>query len=99
MPQLPGMYCFLYEVDGTAVSAAISYELPSGDCTFYFVATAPEFQGRGFGLSVMQAALHHAKQNGCTTATLQSSKHGPPLYLKLGLRDLGNAVNLWERQP
>lgn len=88
---------FAIDKDGDPAAVAMSLHLPSGDCSFYWVATEPDHHRQGFGSRVMTKALLHAIENGCTTTTLQASNHGGgPLYLSMGFRDLGKSVNLWE---
>lgn len=53
-----------------------------------FVATPPEFQGRGYGAAVTTAAMTRAHRSGATWAWLQSSPAGYPVYQRLGFREL-----------
>lgn len=92
----PGARCFIAEQDGEEAAVVIS--LPNGeDCSIAWVATDPEHQGRGLAKAAMVAALKAAAEDGFVTTTLQASAAGYPLYERLGYRDLGRAVNLWQR--
>lgn len=57
------------------------------------VATRAEYRGRGQAASLVRAALWDAKQRGCTTAVLQASSRGYPLYKRLGFIDSGFVYN------
>jgi GNAT superfamily N-acetyltransferase len=43
---------------------------------------------RGLGTAVTAAQLHAARDRGCTTASLQSTRMGEGVYRSLGLRPL-----------
>jgi GNAT superfamily N-acetyltransferase len=77
-----------------ACVATIEYR---GDCGVYWVGTVPEARGRGLASALMIAALSDARDNHCTTTTLQSTKAGHPVYERLGYRDLGT-IEMWERR-
>ena len=46
----------------------------------------------------MRQALADARENGCTTTTLQATEVGERLYTNLGYRQLC-VMQLWERRP
>jgi GNAT superfamily N-acetyltransferase len=97
--QPQGARCFIAEHDGRAVASVVSFA-NGDDCGIFWVATDPVVQGRGFARAAMTAALKRAIDEGFTTTTLQSSKAGAQLYLRLGYQDLGRTVNLWQhREP
>lgn len=53
----------------------------------HWVATHPDYQGRGLGRMVILAVLHHFRESGCTGAVLETDDHRLPairLYLSLG---------------
>lgn len=95
--QPEGARCFIAQADGKDVASVVSFA-NGDDCAIFWVAADPVFQGRGFAKAAMTAALKTAKQDGFRTTTLQSSKAGGPLYLRLGYQDLGRSVNLWQRR-
>lgn len=66
-----------------------------GDCGVYAVATRPSSRGRGLASVLMRHALADARDRGCTTSSLQSSKIGFSVYSHLGYRDVC-AVDTWE---
>ncbi|MFY9488378.1 MAG: GNAT family N-acetyltransferase [Solirubrobacterales bacterium] len=92
------MFMFSAIVEGERVACNLVQHLPGGDCSVYFVATAPAHRSQGLGRAVMEASLHHACDAGCVTTSLQASDKGFPMYLKLGYRDLGRKVELWEHR-
>jgi GNAT superfamily N-acetyltransferase len=92
-----GARCFIAEADGAAVASVVSFA-NGDDCAIYWVATDPVFQGQGFAKAAMTAALKAAVADGFRTTTLQASKAGAPLYLRLGYEDLGRTVNLWRKR-
>jgi len=44
----------------------------------------------------MRTALRAARDQGCTSTSLEASAAGRPVYARLGYRDLGE-TQLWER--
>jgi ribosomal protein S18 acetylase RimI-like enzyme len=95
--QPAGVRCFIAESDGAAAASVVTF--PNGeDCGIFWVAADPAFQGRGLARSAMTAALKAAADDGFRTTTLQATKAGAPLYLRLGYNDLGRSVNLWEKR-
>lgn len=94
-----GAYCFFVSEGDLPVACVMTLHTDDGDCVVYFVATDPDHRRAGHATRAMYAALRHAKDNGCETTTLQASKHGAPVYERMGYSDLGVAVNLWERRP
>jgi len=71
------------------VAAALAYDV-EGDCGIYNVATVVRARRRGFATAVTAAQLHHARNRGCETASLQSTPMAERLYAALGFRDLGS---------
>lgn len=65
------------------------------DCCVTGVATPPEHRGRGIASWLMQRALAEARERGLTTASLQATRAGAPIYERLGFRDLG-FIEMWE---
>lgn len=65
------------------------------DCCITGVATPPEHRGRGIASWLMHRALEEARDAGMTTASLQATRAGAPLYERLGFRDFG-FIEMWE---
>ncbi len=94
--ELPGVVFHVACLDGEPVACAGGHD-HEGDCCITFVATLPEARGRGLAQRLMILVLREATDRGCTTASLQATKMGYPLYAKLGFRDLG-PLQMWERR-
>lgn len=80
--------------DGEPVGCVGTIEIDE-DCCVTGVATPPEHRGRGIASWLMQRALAEARERGLTTASLQATRAGAPLYERLGFRDLG-FIEMWE---
>jgi ribosomal protein S18 acetylase RimI-like enzyme len=50
----------------------------------WHVYVLPKFERRGIGRALTKAAIDHLKQLGCTTAGLNASEAGEPLYTSMG---------------
>jgi GNAT superfamily N-acetyltransferase len=66
-----------------------------GNACVQFVATHPDARGQGLAIGLMRQALRAARERGCTTTTLESTKLGRPVYERLGYRPLGT-LGMWE---
>lgn len=65
------------------------------DCLITGVATPPEQRARGIATWLLCRVLAEARERGLTTASLQATRSGAPLYERLGFRDFGS-VEMWE---
>ena len=65
------------------------------DCCVTGVATPPEHRGRGIATWLVCRALAEAREAGMTSASLQASRAGAPIYERLGFLDLG-FIEMWE---
>lgn len=81
-------------VDGEPACALFALEA-DGDCYFWFVATAPQFRGRGLASELVRHALRAAQTRGCTTTTLESTAMAESTYARLGFRPYGR-YRVWE---
>src|SRR5215212_9133569 len=96
---LPNGILHGYRVDHNGKPAAVALALHHGDdCGVSFVATVPKARRKGLASQVMRQALTAARQDGCTTTTLQATDVGEKLYTNLGFRHLC-LMQLWERRP
>ncbi len=75
-------------LDGRDVGTALAYD-HDGDCGIYNVVTVPEARGRGIGAALTALQLHHARERGCATASLQSTGIAERVCASVGFRDLG----------
>jgi GNAT superfamily N-acetyltransferase len=60
----------------------------------YNVATPPAHRRRGYGAAMTWAAIDEGRRRGCTSAVLQASVAGYPVYRAMGFVDLGRYVQL-----
>ncbi len=81
--------------DGAEPAGCVGAIEVGEDCCITGVATPPEHRGRGIASWLMQRALEQAHDAGKTTASLQATRAGAPLYECLGFRDLG-FIEMWE---
>lgn len=65
------------------------------DCLVTGVATPPEHRGCGIASWLIWQALAEARSGGLSSASLQASRAGAPLYERIGFRDLG-FIEMWE---
>ena len=74
-------------VDGEPVSTAFAYIDEGGMGGLYFVATATEARGRGFGSATVSAALGELERWGASSCILHATELGRPVYAALGFSD------------
>jgi GNAT superfamily N-acetyltransferase len=92
----PEMRTYFGSIDGETLGCAGAFAHES-DCQITYVAVLPEGRGRGISGRLMARALADAADQGLETTTLQSTKLGFPIYVKLGYRDIGE-LRMWERR-
>ena len=74
---------YMGSVAGQDVCTALSFTV--GDATWlYNVGTVEEFRGRGYGRAITAHAVAQAARDGATTAFLETSDDGFPVYRRLG---------------
>jgi GNAT superfamily N-acetyltransferase len=76
---------FYASLDGEPAACSMNF-YGGGVCGIYCVATVPESRRQGLGEAVVNRCLAAAAVDGYTSAVLQSSSMGLPLYEKLGFR-------------
>lgn len=64
-----------------------------GNAGIHEVSSMPEHRRKGIGAALVNRAFDIAVQKGCTYATLQASEMGYPLYLHLGMEEVGYVHN------
>lgn len=72
-------------VKGHPVATSVGFS-HAGVGGVFFVATLPEFRGKGYGAALTWRAALEARREGCRASYLQASEMGYPLYLKMGYR-------------
>ena len=93
---LSGLRTYFGSIGGETVACAGAFA-HGGDCEIVFVAVLPEGRGRGVSGRLMARALADAAEQGLETTTLQATKLGYPVYVKLGYADYGE-LQMWERR-
>ena len=74
---------------GDESSVAMAYDIGE-DTAVWFVATLPHAQRQGRANQILRRLLLDARERGQTTASLQGSSAGQPLYERLGFRTVGS---------
>jgi GNAT superfamily N-acetyltransferase len=87
---------YVARVDGAPASSVVAIH-HDGDCGIYCVATVPAGRGGGLSSELMRLALRDARDQGCTTTSLESSKAAESLYARLGYRSFGR-MGMWGRR-
>ncbi len=59
------------------------------EATITWVATVPDFRGRGAAAAVMGLMLHRAAELGAPTVRLSAQGHAVPFYRRLGFQPVG----------
>jgi ribosomal protein S18 acetylase RimI-like enzyme len=93
---LSALRTYLGSIDGETVACAGAFTHGS-DCEIVFVAVLPEGRGRGISGRLTARAIADAEEQGLETTTLQATKLGYPVYVKLGYADCGE-LQMWERR-
>lgn len=88
---------WLVAVEGERAIACAGVIDVGDDACVTAVATVPERRGDGLASIIVARLLAGAAERGLSTATLQASRAGAPVYERLGFRDVGN-TEMWERR-
>jgi GNAT superfamily N-acetyltransferase len=75
-------------MDGRVVATA-AVVLTGDVAGLYWIATAPEYRGRGVGAELTTSAMEIARDHGAGLCTLQASTMGEPVYRRLGFAGVG----------
>jgi ribosomal protein S18 acetylase RimI-like enzyme len=84
---LPGVHCYLGEVDGNPVSTGLGV-ITDASVGVFNIATPPECRRRGYGAALTSRIVKDAFKAGAASAWLQSSTEGYSIYEGLGFRNL-----------
>jgi ribosomal protein S18 acetylase RimI-like enzyme len=84
---LPGVHCYLGEVDGNPVSTGLGV-ITDASVGVFNIATPPECRRRGYGAALTSRIVKDAFKAGAASAWLQSSTEGYSIYEELGFRNL-----------
>lgn len=77
-------------------SVAVAHDIGT-DTAVWFVATLPQAQRKGLSRRTLQRLLLDARERGQSTASLQASQAGRPLYERLGFAAVGT-LHFYEQQ-
>jgi GNAT superfamily N-acetyltransferase len=92
----PTLRTYFGAVEGETLGCAGAF-VHGSDCEIVYVAVLPEGRGRGISGRLMAKALEEASDEGLETTTLQATKLGYPVYVRLGYGDHGT-LQMWERR-
>jgi GNAT superfamily N-acetyltransferase len=81
--RLPGLRLYAGRVGGEVVATSVLV-VTGAVGGIYWVATAEEQRGRGYGEALTWAAVAGGREAGCRVASLQASKMGRPVYARMG---------------
>jgi GNAT superfamily N-acetyltransferase len=85
----PAAYHILIaRLDGANVATAMAFD-HDGDRGIYNVGTLDHARRRGLGTGLTALLVHNARDRGCLTASLQSTRMAERVYANVGFRDLG----------
>lgn len=85
----PAAITWVAYLDGEPVTTAqLIVEGETGG--IYWVATAEEHRGKGYGRLITKVAVNEAAERGCRMVGLQASPLGKPVYERLGFRVVAN---------
>jgi ribosomal protein S18 acetylase RimI-like enzyme len=73
---------------GANVATGMGFDF-AGDCGIYNVGTVEHARRRGLGTALTALLVHDARERGCETASLQSTRIAERVYAAVGFRDLG----------
>jgi GNAT superfamily N-acetyltransferase len=76
-------------VDGCPVCVALTLRI-GDDISIQYVATERRHRGQGLASRLMIDIMNNARATGATTATLQASPDGRPVYERLGFRTVAH---------
>ena len=90
----PDTSAFVVYVDGSPVSTGLTM-LKNGIAWIGWIATRQEARGRGYGRLATIAAVRAGFTSGATLASLEATRMGVPVYLRLGFREVVRYRNYW----
>jgi GNAT superfamily N-acetyltransferase len=94
----PGVRVLVGEVDGSAVTTALTVPAVDRSVGVFNVATPGIHRGKGYGTAVTDYAVSSARQAGARWAWLTSSPEGYNVYSRLGYRTVEHQP-VWSRTP
>jgi len=89
--RVPGVRCYVGEVDGQPVTTGLG-ATHGAFVGIFNIATPPEHRGRGYGAAITARAVDDGLTAGALWSFLQSSAAGHSIYERLGFR----TVECWD---
>ncbi|MGD0810473.1 MAG: GNAT family N-acetyltransferase [Acidimicrobiales bacterium] len=83
--RVPGVRCYVGEVDGHPVTTGVGLTLHRF-VGIFSIATPPRYRGQGYAGAVTARAVADGLSDGAEWAWLQSSPAGYPIYTRLGFK-------------
>jgi len=93
MSATDGFDFFCLRHKGELVSTLLSFS-DSGIAGLYFIATQPEFRGKGYAGNLIRYVINFLFNQGKEKVVLQSDRNAVPLYLREGFIQAGQMVVL-----
>lgn len=93
----PGWHGYVALMNGRPVAGVLTNLSAEGDCGITGLAALPETRGQRIGTRLLACALRDAQLKGASTASLQATSKGVPVYAAMGFRDLGR-MGMWEKR-
>lgn len=81
--------------DGKTVTTGMSF-MHNGSVGLYFIATLPEFRGKGYAKSLVSELINLSFEKGFTEMVLHASDDGRWVYSKLGFQSEGIISTYWK---
>lgn len=81
--------------NGNVVAAGMAYSNNS-ITGLYFIATNPEYRGKGFATKLVQTLIGNSFRNNSKEIILHSTTAGKALYSKFGFTQAGGISTLWK---
>ena len=83
-----GAHFYVSRFDGENAAMLMAFD-HVGDCGIYMVGTVPSARCQGLATALSAHAVAEARDRGCTTVSLQSTRMAEGVYTRVGFRDLG----------
>ena len=95
-----GYSCWVFEEDHRIIGYGI-ISVTVGECHVLNLCISPEYQGRGFGLALLEFLMDIAREHKAETAFLEvrpSNRYGLRLYRKAGFDEVGLRKNYYPHE-
>lgn len=86
---------FIARENGKAVSAGLAF-LNENVAGLYFIATLPEYRGKGYASALVSDLIKHSFESGSEMIVLHASDAGEKMYLNMGFAMTGIISTYWK---